>query len=260
MQSFLGQLQRRPPTHRRVRHLLLADSRPRNDLDSRDDSGLEHHWSRRRAAYNLIMLIVAPTLRTLTVTFSCPLDAIVPPGSELSVLKDLTVQGYITETYGLEPTPQIPPLPGLRRLNIYGVYRGPPLLPLIAAAAPGLTWLCISGFGHEPEIVRDLLGIINGGHLNAASQRPYPPGPLLPSLRYVTLMPSVHEVFMSFHDQFRQPSADKQTKVSLMRAPPSPMYRIEHAARDWTDVVSGRDGCWRRYANAENIQSGSTHP
>lgn len=260
MKAFIEGLRRRHSSHRRVRHLLLADSWTHKDPTSYS----EGNRAECHAAYKAILMMIAPTLETLTVTLygsELTLKAFVPPGVTLPVLVDLTVNGSIGDHWfgEIHDSTETPRLPALRRVHLYGTYHGSELLETLASAAPGLTYLRMSGLSSEYDLATRL-GVLlrrEGDKCTRAFST---------TLRYVTLQAKQYpqhgrcgtgrhrhwQVIRQLEKLEEGNFRDSQnTKVVVLpEQPRSPGYVDEGAKADWLDVVAGGDGCWRIPQNA----------
>ena len=276
MQRYLEALWRKPPSHRSVRQLFLADTRARDE-----ESNSREYGNQVRAAYHSIMLIAAPTLKTLTVMLPLSIDTVLPPTANLHSLENLTAPGDFDRVYE-NTVPQICALPRLRRLHLNrfdrtiffipvgsrGMDERGNLLWLISRAAPDLAWLRIDSVQQDHQLRHDLERMSYEEQPNQTSGSLDGHQPLPSGLRCVIVEPLAYksegfcgtgalshgEMIYGLQDLAAQQLASGQLpEIVLLPDRPYPVYTVEHAARDWMEVVNGGDGSWRRDSEPESV-------
>lgn len=243
MLKFLEALERRPPSHRLVRQLFLADG----PVKIKHSPGANRN-DELLAVTDRILSTAAASLEILTIMVSLRLEAVLSSARDMSSLRDLTC----VVSYG-EPESQLCALPNLRRVHLLALPRSGPLLAL-SNAAPRLTFLRWSDAARNPCVT---------GMLRDMMDEPAPGNPFSHRLMRVIVQPVPYRGGYSRCGTPRasqesmmhilQELADWRTPdVTLLAPRSSPTYMVKEAVRDWMEVCNGGDGCWRDYRTSKS--------
>lgn len=276
MRRFLDELQRRPPSHRSVRYLFLADTRTHNE-----EAGTWQYQDQASAVYSTILLVVAPALKTLTIMLPLSIHTVLPTTANLPALENLTAPGSFDSAFeGIVPL--FCALPRLRRLHLNsfdraiiftpvdsrGMGERGDLLWFISQAAPGLVWLRLDSVQQYYQLPHDLERMTYKERPNQTSGSQDRHQPLSSSLRCVIVEPLAYKSGGSCgtgrvsHSRMirglqslaaQQLASGRQPEVVLLPDCPYPVYTVGHAARDWMEVINGGDGSWRRSGTPESV-------